>query len=253
MKLVNGTVVLIHSSASTGRQWRSLSERLSDRYNVVAPDLSGYGPSDGDPGGYTFDDDCRLVREAIETVQGPVHLIGHSYGGLLSAKVALERPDVLRSLTLIEPVCFHLLKEVGESEAYAEIKGVSDRQKAAVDSGDLLSSAEGFVTYWMGPNAWKSMPGERRRTVAGMMPKVAMEWSGALGRTTHLAEYASFPLKTLLVRADDTTLAARRVVGLLLQQIDESEFVEIGYGGHMSPVTNSEPVNVAIEQFLGAL
>ena len=78
MRQQNGTVVLIHSSASSGRQWRSLSERLSDRYNVIAPDLSGYGPSDGDPGEYTFDDDCRLVRETIEAAQGPVHLIGHS-------------------------------------------------------------------------------------------------------------------------------------------------------------------------------
>ena len=253
MRQQNGTVVLIHSSASSGRQWRSLSERLSDRYNVIAPDLSGYGPSDGDPGEYTFDDDCRLVRETIETVQGPVHLIGHSYGGLLSAKVALERPDILHSLTLIEPVCFHLLNEAGESEAYAEIKGVSDSQKIAADSGDLLGSAEGFVTYWMGVNAWKSMPDERRCMVASIMPKVAMEWAGGFERTTCLAEYASFPLKTLLVRADDTTLAARRVIDLLLEQVRKREFVEIGYGGHMSPVTNSEPVNVAIDQFLGAL
>lgn len=249
----SGTVVLIHSSASSGNQWRSLSERVSGRYEVIAPDLCGYGTSEPDRGEYGFVDDCKRVEDVIQEAQSPVHLIGHSYGGLLSAIAALKRPGALRSLTLIEPVCFHLLDEAGDDAAFAEIKQVSESQKEAAGKGDLIGAAEGFVTYWMGSHAWANMPEKRQEIVAGLMPKVAAEWPGAFEPTTRLADYTSLPMSTLLIRAADTTLAARRVVDLLLERVPKQTFVQIERGGHMSPVTNSEPVNAAIDRFLARL
>ena len=45
------TVVALHSSASTGAQWKSLAEHLANRHCVFTPDLAGYGGSDAWPGG----------------------------------------------------------------------------------------------------------------------------------------------------------------------------------------------------------
>lgn len=253
MVKANGSVVLIHSSASSGRQWRALSERLPDGYQVIAPDLCGYAPDDGEAGEYGYEDDCDRVRRVMAAARSPVHLIGHSYGGLLSIVTALEQPDHLRSLTLIEPVCFHLLKEAGETQAYEEIKAVSERQVAAADSGDLMASAQGFVSYWMGARTWQGMPEDRRAMVAAAMPKVAREWPGSFHATTRLADYASLPRDTLIVRAADTTLAARTVVDLLKERLSERNVAEIAHGGHMSPVTNGEAVNTAITSFLAGL
>jgi pimeloyl-ACP methyl ester carboxylesterase len=243
-------VVLVHSSASSSRQWRALVERLEPRYRAIAPDLCGYGRGDDRATPWSFEDDCERVRRLLATEQRPIHLVGHSYGGVVAVKSALDDAERIRSLTLIEPVCFHLLEEAGESEAFAEIAAVRDRQVASVASGDLIASAEGFVRYWMGPRAWETMPQDRRAAVADMMPKVVAEWSGAFGPTTRLVQYASLPWRTLMVRAADTTLAARRVVDLIVERMDRPEFAEVAGGGHMSPVTNPEPVNTAIRQFL---
>lgn len=81
---------------------------------VVAPDISGYG-STPRPANLPM----RLAEEVdhlgatIENAEGPLHLVGHSYGGAIAFKIATTArfADRVRSLTLIEPVLPTLLKE----------------------------------------------------------------------------------------------------------------------------------------------
>src|SRR5688572_6699464 len=76
-------VVLLHSSASSGAQWRALAERLSSRYRVIAPDLYGYGATAHWPGQGPFhlEREAEIVEALLARVGEPAHLVGHSYGG----------------------------------------------------------------------------------------------------------------------------------------------------------------------------
>src|SRR5688500_17848974 len=102
-------VILVHGSLSNGRQRRALAERLQDRFRVLSLDLyltqREGGPVVGD---FSFADDVAFV-EALLAEHAGAHLVGHSYGGVVAARAALNRRDQLASLTLIEPSCFHLL------------------------------------------------------------------------------------------------------------------------------------------------
>ncbi|MFC6753666.1 alpha/beta fold hydrolase [Halorubrum tibetense] len=95
------TVCCIHGSGGTSDGWKAQS-RLSDRFPVVAPDLSGHGESDDvrtEPGIETLDayaDDVVAVAE--ET--GATVLCGNSLGGAVALWVALERDLPLDGLVL---------------------------------------------------------------------------------------------------------------------------------------------------------
>ncbi|MER8778581.1 alpha/beta fold hydrolase [Mesorhizobium sp. M0977] len=91
----------------SGRQWRSLAERLDDSYRFIAPDLIG-APGGGTwPGAGAFHlaDEAAGVLEMIDHHDG-VHLVGHSYGGGLALHTAAMRQDRLAGLSLYEPLPF---------------------------------------------------------------------------------------------------------------------------------------------------
>jgi proline iminopeptidase len=72
-------------------------------HQVIYVDLHGRGRSDqpADLGSLTFDDDVADIAELISRLDlGPVHVYGFSYGGLLGQALALDHPDLLRSLII---------------------------------------------------------------------------------------------------------------------------------------------------------
>jgi pimeloyl-ACP methyl ester carboxylesterase len=95
----------------------------------------------------------------------PFHLIGHSYGGGVALKFALGHPERLRSLTLIEPSCFHLLKaaDTAEAESFVEIIAIANGVNRCVICGDYR---RGMATFRAMPDMWKCFgqePSDRAR------------------------------------------------------------------------------------------
>src|SRR5256885_2231095 len=76
-------VVALHCSGSSGRQWQPLADLLGREYSVVAPDLFDGGSRGQWPGErpFTLKDEAAPVIDIIDRLDGPVHLVGHSYGG----------------------------------------------------------------------------------------------------------------------------------------------------------------------------
>jgi pimeloyl-ACP methyl ester carboxylesterase len=76
-------VIALHCSGSSGRQWQALEAGLGDHCAVLAPDLIGCA-SVGHWGGdraFGLDDEASTIIGFIDGWSGPVHLVGHSYGG----------------------------------------------------------------------------------------------------------------------------------------------------------------------------
>ena len=103
-------VLLLHGFPELAYSWRRLMPALAAAgYHVIAPDLRGYGRTDG--AGVRYDDDLRPfrmlneVRDILSLVSAfgyrEVHLAGHDFGSLVASWCAVARPDVFRSVVLM--------------------------------------------------------------------------------------------------------------------------------------------------------
>lgn len=104
-------VCLVHGNVSSSRFWFDLMKALPHPYRALAPDLRGFGGSEAKPVDATrglrdFSDDLAALFTALDLVgRGQrVHLVGWSLGGGVVMQYALDFPETVASLTLVNPV-----------------------------------------------------------------------------------------------------------------------------------------------------
>lgn len=243
--------LLIHSGGFTSRQWRKLGEMLAPDFSVLAPDLLGYGESGRWPDGKPFH--FRQDLDHLESVLGddpePIHLVGHSYGGLLALQLALRHPQRVRSIAVYEPVAFGILDELEDADAYRQlyvVKQTWDPDERGVDEDWLRA----FIEWWNGRGAWDRLAEETREAFRVMGWKVFQEVMSLAADRTSRATYATIAAPTLILGGDTSPLAERRVVEKLGAALPNATAQLFPGVGHMGPISHAALINEAIASFL---
>lgn len=125
-------LVLIHGVGLQSAAWGPQVETLSEHNHVVALDMPGHGGSDPLPKGSALEDFVVWAAEALEALAlGPVNLAGHSMGALITGGVAVEYPDLVSRVALLNPV----FRRSPEARAAVEARA------AEISRGELDSAA----------------------------------------------------------------------------------------------------------------
>jgi pimeloyl-ACP methyl ester carboxylesterase len=109
-------IVFVHGGFDTAEETFPEQRQLADQYRVVLVDRRGYGDS---PPAVRFDFDSQ-VDDLVAVLGRGAHLVGQSYGGLLCLLAAARRPDLVWSLTVIEPPAFSVARGDPSVERFIE-------------------------------------------------------------------------------------------------------------------------------------
>lgn len=117
------TVVLVHGIASSSVTFQNLVPLLENHFRCVSIDILGFGRSPAPATAeYTLDEHVAAVRATLKAqkIHGPVILVGHSLGSLISARFAAEYPQLVSHLVLISPPVYLSPSALGDKRARAE-------------------------------------------------------------------------------------------------------------------------------------
>ncbi len=246
----NGCVIALHCSLGSGRQWTRLADELGPRFPFIAPDISGYGcgprPANAP---MTLAEEVDYLGATIERACGPIHLVGHSYGGAIAFKIATTArfADRVRSLTLIEPVLPTLLTEnPADRRLYDLFSELSLNVYVDLWKGMYLEAVERFTRYWNGSGPSEQLSTETRLRMIERVEKVAYDFAAVLSEQDVASAAAAIKVPTLLISGGLSPYLTQRIAARLASIIEGAEARHLSTASHMLPLTHARLVNPLI-------
>lgn len=245
--------VLIHCTLTHGGVLKPLATALPD-HRWLAPDLPSHGQSPEWPSGVP-----GLQRSAAESVAalmpGPADVVGHSFGATVALRLAVLRPDLVRSLVLIEPVYGAVARlDAPDVAALHELQGLAMMQ--AILTGDLERAAMLFTRDWGLGRPWDSLPPEARARMAAQMPFVASSSAEIYDDSAGVllsGALQALKMPVLVLEGADTATrhpVMRVICKGLAARIPGARHALIAGAGHMAPLTHPDATAALIRDHL---
>ncbi|MGD9293315.1 MAG: alpha/beta hydrolase [Roseobacter sp.] len=241
----------VHCALGHAGNWRALGTELSDTLTLTAFDLPGHGRAEDGDGKSDYQDLCVEVMLGFLSVD-PIDVIGHSFGATVALRVAVEYPERIRTLTLIEPVLFAAARSEAP-EALARYLAEAQPYLEALKAGEEDRAARLFTRLWGDGTAWKDIPKAARAYMAQRMYLVSAGYPAIFNdRPQVLApgrlERTQMPV--LIVEGSRSPSIVSIINGALARRLPHATRATIDGAGHMAPVTNAPAVATLMRQHL---
>jgi lipase len=247
-------VLALHCSLAHSGAWSGLAERIMG-VSVMALDLPGHGNS-GDWDGLE-DFHALTTRVVVSMVESggsgePVDLIGHSLGGTVALRIALERPDLVRSLVLVEPVIFAAAK--GDA-VYAPILAEHLSVALLIAKGDRAKAAALFHARWGAGGSFVNLSPRQQNAITARIHLIAVQSDVLLDDTAGLLRpggLESIMVPVLMVEGSDSPPIIHAVQRALCARLPSVTRLIVPGAGHMVPITHPDAVARLIQIHLDA-
>lgn len=244
-------IVFGHGFLFSSRMFEPQMAALRGRYRCIALDWRGLGQSELTAGGYDMD---TLTQDAVQLIEklgvAPCHWVGLSMGGFIGMRLALRRPELLRSLTLMETSAdpepeqnVPKYRMLAWASLLLGMWAVTGKVMPIMFAKDSLADS----TRKSDHAAWRAMLTANRRL--GVMRGL----DGIVTRKGVIDEIHQIRVPTLILVGDQDVATVPEKSKRMHERIPGSKLVIIPSAGHSSTLEQPAFVNAELERFLASV
>ncbi len=238
-------IVLLHGLGGDHTVWNGLVPHLADRFRLLLPDLRGHGASGAPAGaGFGFADHESDLRALLRDRQIPsAHWVGFSAGALLALRLGLDRPEEVRSLTLVGGSVYTDNHTRGITERWAETL-----RTEGVDALALRQLKDLYYPDWI--EAHLEVADRLRDELPRRDFRAATLWAKEAAAFDERGRIATLTRPTLIIQAMNDEVVDASHGRILRQSISDSRIRILAETGHMVPVERPAETAEAIAAFV---
>jgi pimeloyl-ACP methyl ester carboxylesterase len=247
------TIVLVPGSCSTGAAWRPIISQWRSRFRCVTTSLLGYG---GTAERRTLVDsdvshEAEILESVIRRAACPVHLVGHSFGGLSALAVALRNRVQLLSLAILEAPAPEILRQMGEYSQYRSFREMTDIYFSMFQAGDR-NAIQQMIDFYGGAGTFAGWPQRVRDYAIETTATNILDWASGYGFQLTRPSLTTIDIPTLVLWGATSHPAVQRT-NQLLAQCTRASAVTIGGAAHFMISTHAEKVPRRLAQHVSAV
>ena len=256
-------VVMVHGGLLADENAPLMREpTLTDRFRVVNYHRRGFAGSSRLPGRATIGDQAADLHALLDHLDiERAHVVGHSLGGVIGVQLALDAPERVQSLALLEPA---LMGAIAKAEAANNPQAAASQQQFAAgmaevrriyETGDKRAALEAFLETragdaFRGVLDWLLQSGEFEQAVADADTFLLVEMPAAFAWTFTPEDAARLRQPLLSVLGAHSPERAQRVNQVLQRWVPQTETLVLPNADHALPLMDPPGIADAVAEWL---
>jgi pimeloyl-ACP methyl ester carboxylesterase len=217
-------IVFIHGSFANTSTWKQIVAELAGDYHCICIKQPGHGgaPDPDDFDAPSVETEVKIVEQVVQHLGlGPIHLVAHSYGGVVATALALKGSVDIRLLTLFEPVTTGVLEVSGQEEEAEAVRQFCLGYRAAVAGGEQYACRR-VIDFWGGEGLFEPMPEFIKEAMEPLTPHNIRHWDLCQKLKYPIEEYAGFQAPVRVVCGDQSNPILRTIAACLQQHFPDA-------------------------------
>lgn len=245
------TIVFSHGYLLDSHHFASQMQSLRDRYRCVAFDHRGHGRSEVTETGYDME---NLYADAVALIEAlkcsPCHFVGLSTGGFIGMRIGIRRPELLRSLILMDTSADSEPEE--NLKQYRLMMFIVRWIGSWLVIGKLMPLF--FGKKFLSDLSRKNEVREWKARIMSSNRKAMVKFGqGIFGRAGVYEELPGIKVPTLVIVGEEDMPTPVNKAKRIAEKVSGAKLIVIPHAGHLCTVDEPAAVTAAMEQFLSGL
>lgn len=240
-------IVFIHGSYATSSTWKKMINQLSEHHRCISIKLPGHGgaPEANDFDAPTVETELDILRQVVESLTDklihdePIHIVGHSFGGVVALAQALKGNLNLSQVTLFEPVSTWVLDRVGDQEMSDRVQLFLDKYTQDIANKKQYAYGQ-VIDFWGEEGAFDSLPDFIKDGMEPLLKNNIRHWDLCTSIDSDLNDLKNCTVPTRLVFGDKSNPVARAICEHLKAHIPNSKTYKIEGASHFLVTSHAE-------------